>query len=64
MLKLNEVVILIIDCPLTFKAPAKMHIKVLSSNFLFCIYLLSLLTDVSIEGNSVDPDQTASTGAV
>ena len=36
-----------------------MHLKMLSVQVICCIYLLTLLTNVSIEANSVDPDQTA-----
>ena len=35
-----------------------------SAQFVFCIYLLKLLINVSKETNSVDPDQVAPTGAV
>ena len=62
--KLNEVVILIIDSTLTFKAPAKMHLKMSSAELICFIYLLTSLTNVSLQANSVDPDQMAPSGAV
>ena len=36
-----------------------MHRKMLSADIICCIYLLTLLTNVSIEANRVDLDQTA-----
>ena len=36
----------------------KMHLKKLSAYFVCCTYLITLLTNVSVEANSVDPDQT------
>ena len=48
---------------LNLKAPAKMHLKILFAFVICCIYLLALLTDVSVEANSFDPDQTAPTGS-
>ena len=38
-----------------------MKLKLSSANVVCFIYLLTLLTNVSIEANSVDPDQTAPT---
>ena len=38
------------------KAPAKNAFKMLSAQLVCCIYSLTLLTNVSIEANSVDPD--------
>ena len=38
--------------------------KMSSSPVVSSIYLLTSLTNVSIEANSVDPDQTAPIGAV
>ena len=38
-------------------------LKMSSDQVVNCIYLLTLLTDVSIEANSVDPGQTTPTGA-
>ena len=53
------------DDLLTLKAPSKMNLKMLSATVVVCcIYLLTLLTNQSIEANSVDTDQTAPTGAV
>ena len=37
--------------------------EMISASFV-CTYLLTLLTNVSMEANSVDPDQTAPIGAV
>ena len=37
----------------------KMHLKMLPAYAICCIYLLSLLTNVSIEADSVDPYRTA-----
>ena len=48
----------------TLKAPAKMHLKILSAQDICCLYLLTLLTNVRIEANSVDPYEIAATGAV
>ena len=50
---------------LTLKAPRKkMHLK-MSSAEVFCCKLLPYITDkLSIEANSVDPEQTAPIGAV
>ena len=45
---------------LTLNEPAKID----SADVVCCIYLLSSLTKVRVEANSVDPDQTAPTGAV
>ena len=36
-----------------------MHLKMLSAEVICCIHLLTLLTYVSVETNSVDPNQTA-----
>ena len=41
-----------------------MHLKMTSAEVICCIYLLTLLTNVSVEANSVEPDQTAPVGAV
>ena len=40
---------------LTLKVPA----KATSENVICCIYILSLLTNESMEANRVDPDRTA-----
>ena len=32
-------------------------------NVVFCLYMLTLLANVSIEANSVDPDQASHIGA-
>ena len=48
---------------LGLKRLQKMHLK-MSASVICRIYLLTLLTNVSIEANSVDQDQTASMGAV
>ena len=37
----------------------KKDLKMLSVQVICCIYLLTLLTNVSLEANSVDPDQTS-----
>ena len=39
-----------------------MHLKILSA-YVICIYLLTLLSDVRIEANSVDPDHTSAEGS-
>ena len=50
---------------LTFKAPAKiLLLKIISAEVVCCIYLLTLLSNVSVETNSVDPDQSSPIGAV
>ena len=49
---------------LTLKVPAKMHLKILSALVVCLIYFLTILTNLSEEANSVDPDQTAPVGAV
>ena len=41
-----------------------MHLKMSSAEVVCCRYFLPLLTDLSIEANSVDPDQTAPIEAV
>ena len=43
--------------------PAKMHWKMMPALSSAAYILLTLLTNVSVEANSVDPDQTA-TGSV
>ena len=49
---------------LTLKAPRKMHLK-MSSAEVVCSKILPNITDkLSIEANSVDPEQTAPIGAV
>ena len=45
------------------EAPAKSHLKILPAHVICCI-LLSVLSNTSIDANSVDPDQTAPIGAV
>ena len=50
--------------PLTLKVLTKMHLKMLNALDVGCIYLLILLTNVSIKANSIDQDQTARVGAV
>ena len=46
------------------KAPTKMHLKsAVFFSHLFYVFA-NILTNFSIEANSVDPDQTAPTGAV
>ena len=47
---------------LTSKEPTKSNM--LSAELVCCKYLLILLTNVSNEANSVDPDQTATTKTV
>ena len=41
-----------------------MHLKITPALVICCIYLLVFLTNLSIEANKVDPDQTAPIGAV
>ena len=48
---------------LTLKVLTKINLKMLSA-YVICIYLLTLLTYVCVEANSVDPDQTTPTEAV
>ena len=40
----------------------RLHLKMLSAYFVCCIYLLTLLTYVSIDANSADRDQTVPIG--
>ena len=40
----------------------KIHLKKLSAKVVFCKFLLTYLTNLSIETNSVDPDQTVRSG--
>ena len=42
----------------------KMHLNMLFALYIVCINLLTLLTSVSVEANSVDKDQTAPRRAV
>ena len=42
----------------------KIHLKILSAFVVRCNFLLTLLTNLISEANSVDSDQTAPTGAV
>ena len=44
---------------LKHKCPAKQHLKMLSAQVVCCIYLLTLLSNGSIDASSVDQDQTA-----
>ena len=41
-----------------------MHLKIPSAEVVCCKYLLIITDKLSIEANSVDPEQTASIGAV
>ena len=36
-----------------------MHLEMSSAQVICCVYLLTLLTNASVEANSVVPDQTA-----
>ena len=50
---------------LTFKAPRKkMHLRMSSAEVVWCKYLPNITDELSIEANSVDPEQTAPIGAV
>ena len=49
---------------LTLKTPKKYHPKIPSTFVVCCKFLLHYFTKLSIETNSVDPDKTASIGAV
>ena len=42
----------------------KLYLKILSAQVVWYIFLLTLLSNISVEANSVDPDQTAPRGAV
>ena len=44
---------------LTLQVPAKMLMKMSSAKVVCCKHLLTLLTNVNVEANIVDPDQTA-----
>ena len=44
---------------ITLKTPAKIHLKIPSAFVVCCNFLLTLFNKLSIETNSVDPDQTA-----
>ena len=49
---------------LTLKAPRKkMHLKMSSAEVVCCKYCLTLMTNLSIEVNIVDPEQTAPIGS-
>ena len=50
--------------PLTLKAATKMHLKMSSAEVVCCKYLPNIIDELSIEANSVDPEQTAPIGAV
>ena len=43
----------------TLKVPAKMHLKMPSDEVIYRSYLLTILANISIEANNVDPDQIA-----
>ena len=45
-------------------AKKKMHLKMLSAEVVCCKLLPNITDELSIEANSVDPEQTASIGAV
>ena len=49
---------------LTLKAPRKMHLKMSSAEIVCCKKLPNITDELSIEVNSVDPEQTAPIGAV
>ena len=49
---------------LTHKTPIKMHLKISAAEVVCCKYLPNITDELSIEANSVDPDQTAPKGAV
>ena len=49
---------------LTLKAPRKMHLKMSSAEVVCYKYLSNITDELSIEVNSVDPEQTAPLGAV
>ena len=50
---------------LTLKAPRKkMHLKMSSAEVVCCKYLPNITDELSIEANSVDPEQTVPIGAV
>ena len=50
---------------LTLKAPRKKkHLKMSSAEVVCCKYLSNNSDELSIEANSVDPEQTAPIGAV
>ena len=49
---------------LTLNAPWKKHLKMSSAEVVCCKYLPSISDELSIEANSVDPEQTAPIGAV
>ena len=50
---------------LTLKPPRKkMYLKMLSAEVVCCKYLPYLTDELSIEANSVDPEQTTPIGAV
>ena len=52
-------------CALTLKAPRKkMHMKMSSAEGVCCKLLPYITDELSIEANSVDPEQTAPIGAV
>ena len=41
-----------------------MHLEISSSEVICCKYLLTLLPNVNVEANGVDPEQTVPIGAV
>ena len=49
---------------LTLKVPRKMHLKMSSAEGVCCKKLPNITDQLGIEGNSVDPEQTAPIGAV
>ena len=46
----------------THKAPAKIHLKMSSVEVICCICLLTLLSNVNLDANSVHQDQTVHLG--
>ena len=46
------------------KPKKKMHLKMSSAEVVCCKYLPNITDELSIEANSMDPDQTAPIGAV
>ena len=53
------------DSNVNLKVPRKkMHLKMSSAEDLCCKYLPNITDKLSIEANSVDPEQTAPIGAV
>ena len=65
MIRLRNMKSIFCDALLTPKAPRKkIHLKMSSAEVVCCKLLPNITDELSIEANSVDPEQSAHIGAV